>query len=117
MFSIGVTDGARRRRGAVRSGVDRFGPAPRADSMEPMPPVEAEQLFREGREAMKRADYALACPSFERSLALDPALGTLLNLAVCEEKRGRLGQALARYRQFVELAAEATNGAPWSRSS
>ncbi len=52
------------------------------------PPPPAEALFREGREAMKRGDYAVACPKFEESQKLDPANGTLLNLALCEEALG-----------------------------
>jgi tetratricopeptide (TPR) repeat protein len=55
--------------------------------------TDAEILFREGREAFKKGDYAAACPKFEESQRLDPAIGTLLNLALCEERWGRLADA------------------------
>ncbi|HEY4122869.1 MAG TPA: hypothetical protein VGM56_33625 [Byssovorax sp.] len=50
----------------------------------------ADARFVEGRAAFDRGDYAIACAKFEESRALDPAAGTLLNLAVCEERIGRL---------------------------
>jgi hypothetical protein len=64
----------------------------------------AESLFREGREAMKGEELDVACPKFAESYRLDPALGTLFNLALCEEKRGRLATAWTKFRQFVDMA-------------
>lgn len=49
----------------------------------------ADRLFRAGREAMRRKDFANACANFYQSQALDPAAGTLLNLAECEAAQGR----------------------------
>lgn len=57
----------------------------------------AEQLFREARAAMKDKDYATACPKFEESQRLEPAPGTLTNLADCEEHLGRVVQARDDY--------------------
>lgn len=57
----------------------------------------AEALFAEGREAMKRSDFAVACKKFDASLKLDFGLGTLLNLAECTAKLGDLGRACALY--------------------
>lgn len=59
----------------------------------------AEALFEQGREAMDRGDYAAACPKFRESDRLDPALGTELNLANCEEQRGHFASAWLLYRQ------------------
>src|ERR1041384_7022387 len=66
---------------------------PKAARAEPDSVAAAETLFREGREAVKRADYAVACPKFQESQRLDPAIGTLLNLALCEESWGGLADA------------------------
>jgi tetratricopeptide (TPR) repeat protein len=66
----------------------------------------AEALFESGHEAMSAGDYATACARFEESNRLDPAVGSLLNLAVCEEKRGRLATAWQLYKRVMsELVA------------
>lgn len=57
---------------------------------EPRDPARADALFRDGREAMRQRDFEVACARFAESQSLDPAPGTLLNLADCEEKLGRL---------------------------
>jgi hypothetical protein len=62
---------------------------------------EAETLFREGREAVKRGDYAVACPKFEESQRLEPANGTLLNLALCEEGWGRAAEASVHFEEVL----------------
>ncbi len=61
----------------------------------------AETLFREGRHAADVGNYAAACEKFEASHRLEPAPGTLLNLADCEEARGQLTRA---WRDFLALA-------------
>jgi hypothetical protein len=61
----------------------------------------AETLFREGREAVKRGDYAVACPKFEESQRLEPANGTLLNLALCEEGWGHLAEARSHLQEVL----------------
>src|SRR4051812_10098607 len=55
--------------------------------------AQADALFREGRIAFDKGDYPKACAKFEASQKSDPAVGTLLNLAVCEEKLGRIETA------------------------
>ena len=42
-------------------------------------PAAAEALFRAARSAVERGDYRSACPKFEESHRLDPAVGTLFN--------------------------------------
>jgi hypothetical protein len=52
--------------------------------------ADAEAAFRAGRKAMQAGDYATACARFAESERLEPAPGTLLNLADCEEHSGHL---------------------------
>jgi hypothetical protein len=49
----------------------------------------AETLFEKGHEAMKAGDYKTACERFRESDRLEPAVGAKLNLANCEQQRGR----------------------------
>ena len=62
----------------------------------------AEALFNEGRSAMDAKDYDTACQRFRESDRLDPAVGTLLNLAVCETSRGRVATAWELFRAVSE---------------
>lgn len=55
----------------------------------------AQALFVEGRSAAVRGDMATACALFEESQRLEPAPGTLLNLASCEEALGKVASAWA----------------------
>lgn len=64
----------------------------------------ADQLFQEGRKLLDAGDAAAACPKFEESQRLDPGLGTLLNLADCYERTGRLASALTAFRSAEEQA-------------
>jgi serine/threonine-protein kinase len=66
--------------------------------------IAAEALFDEGRTLMSEGKYAEACERFARSDELDPAPGTLLNLAECYEKLGRTASAWATYRRAGALA-------------
>ena len=66
----------------------------------------AEQLFDEARRAVDSGDFATACPLFDASYKLDPALGTLLNMASCYEQLGLLASAWGRYREVVSIATK-----------
>jgi hypothetical protein len=62
-------------------------------------PVAAEALFRAGRDALKRGAWAAACSKLAESQTLDPAAGTALNLAVCQEKLGNVARPCRRRRR------------------
>jgi hypothetical protein len=50
---------------------------------------------------MAKQDYDEACGKFRESLELDPAVGTTLNLADCEEHRGKLPAAWALFQDAL----------------
>ncbi|MEO8845650.1 MAG: hypothetical protein ABI591_04440 [Kofleriaceae bacterium] len=86
------------------------------------PAAEAKATFEHGRELVKAGNNAEACPLFEQSMALAPALGTKLNLAICWAAIGRLVDAqrlfealvkdteVARQPQRLQLAREGLEG-------
>jgi tetratricopeptide (TPR) repeat protein len=61
-------------------------------------------LFDEARQLMRKLEFDEACARFDESQALDPAMGTLLNLAACREKQGRLASALRAYEAVINAA-------------
>jgi hypothetical protein len=65
-------------------------------------PAAAEVLFREGRGLMSAGKYDQACEKFSESNRLDPALGTVFNLADCEERRGHLTRAWTLFHEVVQ---------------
>ena len=71
----------------------------RAQSIDP---AAATELFKQGRVLMEKGDYAGACPKFAESARLDAKVGTLLNLAECEDKLGQIAEA----RQHLQLAID-----------
>jgi hypothetical protein len=64
---------------------------------------DADVLFRQGRAAAEAGDYPHACIDFTESLRLDPAPGTLLNLADCEQHIGRLASAWGHFLRLEKV--------------
>ncbi|HEX3762783.1 MAG TPA: hypothetical protein VHW23_29005 [Kofleriaceae bacterium] len=66
----------------------------------------ADQLFAEAK-ALEASDLAAACQKFVESLHYNPAaLGTLLNVALCDERLGHIASAVARFTEARDRARE-----------
>ena len=55
--------------------------------------AQAKQLFEDGRKLAQGGKFQEACDTFSKSYALDPAVGTELNLGDCQEKLGHIAVA------------------------
>lgn len=75
--------------------------SPAAAQVSPADAAAAEALYEDGTRLMEARDYANACPKLAESFRLDPALGALLNLAVCRERAGQTASAWATYLDVV----------------
>ena len=64
----------------------------------------AETLFREGKALMTADNFESACPKLAESQRIEPASGTLLALAICDERRGHAASSYAEFLQLVVLA-------------
>lgn len=73
--------------------------AARADDEPPVesPSARAERLFNEALGLMDQGRGADACVRFRESLAAEPAVGTMLNVAACSKREGQPLAALAEY--------------------
>ncbi len=67
--------------------------------------VGAEVLYQRGRALLKRGDVAAACQAFADSLRLEEAVGTMLNLADCREREGKLASAWSIFLNAASLAS------------
>jgi hypothetical protein len=81
------------------------------NTLTPTPPApaeravdKAEEAFDAGRALLKDKRYSDACPKFEESQRRDPASGTLLALAYCQELSGLLATSRASYLAAARLA-------------
>lgn len=64
-------------------------------------PAAAGPLFDRGLADMQAGRYDTGCPALADSYRLDPRPGTLFTLAECEAKAGKIGSALAHYRDYL----------------
>ena len=79
-------------------------PPPDDDDDSPLPhdTALAEKEFQEGRRAAQNGDWALARKHLRMSLRYDPAVGTLLNLAMAEERLGDKPSAIRHYQAVYD---------------
>ncbi|WP_437281837.1 hypothetical protein WME90_15175 [Sorangium sp. So ce375] len=66
--------------------------------------AQAEALLDEGKSLMKKGKLAEACPKLEESYRLSSRSATLLALAMCHEKQGKVATAWSEY---IDLGAAA----------
>jgi hypothetical protein len=69
-------------------------------------PPRAEELFDSARGDMKRGDFAAARAKLVESLQLEETVGTLFNLALCEEKLQRIQSSLEHLRAALARASD-----------
>lgn len=68
--------------------------------------AKADKLFAEGL-ALRDSNLEQSCAKFEESLSYNPqAIGTLLNVALCDEKLGRIASAVAKFSEARDRAKE-----------
>jgi hypothetical protein len=69
----------------------------------------AQSLFEEGVRLMRAKQYAEACPKLAESHKLEPAGGTVFNLALCLEQDGKLASAYVAFDEAVGRAKKDGN--------
>jgi len=62
----------------------------------------AEVLFEQARSDMRRGAFTDAYPKLAESERIDPSSGTLLNLALCEERLGKVASAWLHARELAD---------------
>ncbi|MEZ4308280.1 MAG: hypothetical protein R3F14_09575 [Polyangiaceae bacterium] len=68
---------------------------------------QAEALFVEAKKLLKQGKVAEACRKLEGSYRIDPAGGTVLNLALCHEEEGKIATAWAELKEALAMAKKA----------
>lgn len=90
-------------------------PAPSASAAPLSTSEEAGRLFQEGREAFKADRFEEALALFQKSHALEPTPGVLLNIALTEEKLGKPAAALRHFERVTELLQAGDDRLPIAR--
>jgi tetratricopeptide (TPR) repeat protein len=71
---------------------------------------QSDRLFAEGRALVAQGKPDEACAKFQQSFVIDRhAIGTLLNIGLCNERQGKVATAVKRYREVVDHAEEQNN--------
>jgi hypothetical protein len=81
----------------------------RAQETDPTVAATATELFTHGRDAVQKKDFRTACPLFAESARLDPKVGTLLNLADCEEHLSHLVAARQYWHRAIEIGEKTSD--------
>ncbi len=68
--------------------------------------VAAEALFQEAKALIRAGDHAAACPKLADSHRLDPAGGTVLALALCQQEIRKFASAWAAFREALAWARQ-----------
>lgn len=105
MASSNATDRARAL-GALLLALATSAASPRAEAQSASRQGVAQTLFDEARIHFDRGEWDAACEKFRSSQELDPRGGTLLNLALCREKQGRVASAWTAFAEARNLSAK-----------
>jgi hypothetical protein len=66
----------------------------------------ADDLFNQGRQEMMQKDFKGAREHLEAAVRLEPTVGALLNLGLCEEKLGLLNDSREHLRRVLDLMSD-----------
>lgn len=69
----------------------------------------AREAFARGQELFDNGDYETARVAFQESLDAFPHYRTIFNIALCEEKLGRVAEAVEMYQRYVDWPADVPN--------
>lgn len=78
--------------------------------------VAAAYVFQRARDLASKGEWDQACPLFEESFRLAPAVGALLNLADCDERTGRVASAWQHYTDAIAMLGASDPRLPFARA-